>query len=148
MYRIELYKADYHEQVIDFLDKIYSELNWKFDLWGKHTTYADIEANFDGFWCMFDGDILIGTVALRNMGNSDCELKTLYLYKAYQGKKLGYKLLNTAIDHARKKHYSRMFLDSKSTSENALRLYLKNGFRHTERYNDNPHADIFMVLNL
>lgn len=148
MYKIELYQTDKQTQVHDFLHRVYSELNWKFDLQGKHSIYMDIENNFDKFWCLFDGDNLIGTVALRNMGSSDCELKTLYLYKAYHGKKLGYRLLDTAIDHARKNNYHRMFLDTTSTSENAVRLYRKNGFCDTERYNDNPNADIFMVLQL
>lgn len=70
------------------MNRVYAELNWKFDLQGKHKFYTDIEDNFDKFWGIFDGDALIGTVALRNMGNSDCELKALYMYKVYQGKKI------------------------------------------------------------
>lgn len=148
MYRIELYQAENQTQIYDFLNNVYSELNWRFDLQGKHKSYTNIEDNFDKFWCLFDDDTLIGTVALRNMGSSDYELKALYLYKAYQGRKLGYMLLHTAIDYARKNHYQRIFLDTVSTSENALRLYRRNGFCDTERYNDNPNADVFMVLQL
>ena len=148
MYRIELYQAEKQAEILDFLDRVYGELNWKFDLHGKHKVYINIEDNFERFWCLFDDDTLIGTVALRKMSDSDYELKTLYLYKAYHGKKLGYMLIKTAIDHARNNSYRRIYLDTVSTSESALRLYRRNGFCDTERYNDNPVADVFMVLEL
>lgn len=148
MYRIELYQADKQTQIYDFFEKCLPESNRKFNLQEQHKIYTDIETNFEKFWCMFDEDILIGTAALRNIGNSDCELKGLYLYKSYHGNKLGYNLINTVIDYARKNHYHRMFLDTISTSENALRLYEKIGFYYTERYNNNLNADIFMALQL
>ena len=148
MYRIELYQADKQTQVYDFFEKCLPESNRKFNLQEQHKIYIDIEKIFEKFWCLFDDDILIGTAALRNIGNSDCELKGLYLYKSYHGNKLGYSLINTVIDYARQNHYHRMFLDTISTSENALRLYEKVGFYNTERYNNNLNADIFMVLQL
>ncbi len=75
-----------------------------------------------------------------------CELKALYLLEKYHGKGLGRRLLNTAIRKARKDGYGKMYLDTLSSSRNAVRLYEKAGFERTEKYNDNDTADLFMVL--
>ncbi|WP_333860533.1 hypothetical protein [Clostridium sp.] len=37
-----------------------------------------------------------------------------------------------------------MYLDTLSSSERAIKLYQKNGFVKTVRYNDNMAADVFM----
>lgn len=37
-----------------------------------------------------------------------------------------------------------MYLDTLSSSEGAIRLYKKNGFVESARYNDNMVADVFM----
>lgn len=49
---------------------------------------------------------------------------------------------------ARTLGYKRVYLDTISTSKDALNLYRKAGFVETDRYNDNNHADAFMVMDL
>lgn len=39
-----------------------------------------------------------------------------------------------------------MYLDTLSTSKEAIRLYKKIGFVDTKRYNENKIADVFMEL--
>ena len=97
---------------------------------------------------MFDGERLIGTAAVKKLTSDSCELKSLYLLEKYHGKGLGRTLLQTAVTFARNADYQKMYLDSLSTSTNALALYRKMGFQDTARYNDNPHSDVFMVLDL
>lgn len=53
-----------------------------------------------------------------------------------------------AINMARTLGYKRVYLDTISTSKDALNLYRKAGFVETDRYNDNNHADAFMVMDL
>ena len=101
-----------------------------------------------GFWCLFDDDRVIGTVAVKKLGDKVCELKCMYLYREYQGQGLGRRLAETAMSFAREKGFEKMLLDTVSTYENALRLYEKLGFVPTERYNDNMKADVFMSREL
>ena len=134
--------------VQSFLAQCFPESGKTFELNGRHSFYKDIPGYFKFFICLFCNEKLIGTVAVKRLSDTDCELKSLYLYQSYQGHRLGYKLLTNAVSYAASHGYSRMFLDSMSTSTNALRLYRRFGFKDTKRYNNNQKADVFMVLDL
>lgn len=152
MYRIEEYKSQYGGRLIRFLEKCLPESGRTLELDGRHKMYQNAEEYFDNFWCLFDKEELIGTVAIRNLGGDHgtlcCELKSLYLLERYHKKGLGRLLLDTAISAARQKGYARMYLDTLSTGRRAVALYEKAGFVRTQRYNDNRIADVFMVLEL
>lgn len=110
--------------------------------------YYKIEEYFEYFWCLFDGENIIGTVALKKLNDEHCELKSLYLLEQYHKNGLGYQLLKTAILKAQGDGYKEMYLDTISSSKNAIYLYEKMGFIRIERYNSNSVANIFMVLKL
>lgn len=134
--------------LIDFLLKCLPESGRNLDLSGRHAFYQDIEKYFVAFWCMFDNDEIVGTVAVKELDKKKCELKSLYLLENYHGKGLGQSLLRKAVVFGEESGYEKMYLDSLSTSKRALALYRKAGFVTTEQYNQNKFADIFMVLNL
>ena len=136
------------QSVIDFLRKCLPQSGRELDIDGRHKIYRDIDRNFELFLCMREGEMMIGTVAVKRLDSMRCELKSLYLSGEYHGKGLGYRLLEQSIKYAREKGCSAMYLDSLSASVKALALYRKAGFLPTERYNDNPHADVFMVIKL
>jgi len=52
------------------------------------------------------------------------------------------------MEHAAELEFSRLRLDSIRDKAAALHLYKRFGFQEIERYNDNPHADIFMEYDL
>ena len=142
------YKEEYKQRVFDFTDRCFEELGKKFEPEGRHYFYNDIEKSFVSFYCLLDDEKLIGTVALKKIDDYTVELKALYLDKSYRGQHLGSRLINVAIDEARKLGYKSIVLDSMSKYKDALRLYEKYGFAHTERFNDNVYADVFMKLEL
>ena len=72
----------------------------------------------------------------------------MYVLKKYRGLGIGQMMLDKAIDFAKEAGYSRILLDSSKNLRAARRLYLKNGFVDTQRYNDNYRADIFMEKRL
>lgn len=148
MFSIKPYSKDFHPEVISFLTACFPESGKPFDYAGIHSFYRDIDAYFERFWCLFDDDVLIGTAAVKRLSSTDCELKTLYLYQRYHGRRLGLRLLDTAVSYAASAGYERMYLDTIAHSTRAVALYQKAGFLPTERYNDNPRADLFMVLDL
>lgn len=112
-----------------------------FGKWGTGKT-------FEKFWCLFDGEMIIGTVAVRRIGDKESELKALYLLEKYHGKGLGRLLLETALIYVAEKGYRTIFLDTISSSKKAVRLYKKVGFMTTDRYNNNENADVFMKLTI
>lgn len=93
---------------------------------------------------------IISTTGIRNLKQyaSTCELKRMYVVKEYRHLGIGQKLLDTAVDFAKRIGYSRILLDSSKYLEAARALYLKNGFVDIARYNDNYRANIFMEKSL
>lgn len=147
---IEAFDKKYEGSVIPFLKKCLPQSGRTLDLEERHSLYLDIEKNFAYFWCMFDRSTgknkLIGTIAVRDMGAGRCELKSVYLLEKYHGRGLGYMMLQTAVSKAREVGYSAMYLDTMSSSRKAIALYEKAGFIMTDRYNESPFTDVFMVM--
>lgn len=148
--KIDIVKYDdkYFAKLVEFLEKCLPESGRALDIDGRHSFYKDIENYFKGFWCMFHNEEIIGAVAVHQLSEKNCELKSLYLLEKYHGRGYGRKLLDTAIDFANNYGYEKMYLDSLSTSTRAVALYRKNGFIDTEKYNDSVRSDVFMVLDL
>lgn len=148
MFDLKPYTREMHSDVITFLTECFPESGKPFDYNGIHSFYRNIDTYFERFWCLYDDGVLIGTSAVKQLNSKDCELKTLYLYQRYHGRRLGLRLLDTAVNYAASAGYERMYLDTIARSTRAVALYKKAGFMPTERYNDNPRADLFMVLEL
>lgn len=148
MLMIKKFDKGYNDKLILFLQECFPQSGRKLELDGRHRMYSNIDAFFENFWCLFDENDIIGTVALKKLDEEKCELKSLYLLQKYQGKGLGFRLLKTAILKAQKKGYKEMYLDTLSTSKKAISLYKQIGFTITKRYNSNNIADVFMVLKL
>ena len=147
-WRLVEYKPEMQSALESFLERCLPESGRALDIEGRHAYYRDISGHFKGFWCMFSGGEMIGTVAVAELNDSDCELKSLYLFERFHGRGYGRELLGNAIENARKMGYRKMYLDSLSTSTRALKLYRRAGFTETERYNTNVHSDVFMLLEL
>ncbi|MBR6337502.1 MAG: GNAT family N-acetyltransferase [Ruminococcus sp.] len=142
------YQKEYEPLLLSFLESCLPESHRCLDINGRHSYYLNIAEHFAGFWCMFDGGNIIGTVAVSELESTSCELKSLYLSEKYQGMGYGKALLEYAIEQAKKWGYKKMFLDSLSTSSKAIALYRRYSFRECERYNSNVYSDVFMVLEL
>ena len=143
-----VYHKSYEPLLFEFLEKCLPESGRALDLNGRHSFYKDIDNCFETFWCMFAEENIVGAVAIKELSNKSCELKSLYLLEKYHGQGYGKKLLQVAIAWAKDAGYERMYLDSLSTSTKAIALYQKAGFVNTEKYNQNERSDVFMVLNL
>ena len=80
----------------------------------------------------------VGCFGVRALEASICELKRMYLKKAYRGLGLGGQLLVKAINVGRELGYEKMRLDTLPTMQTAIRLYQKTGFYEIEAYCFNP----------
>jgi putative acetyltransferase len=61
-------------------------------------------------------------------GNT-CELKKMYFLPEGRGKGLGEKLLVECLEEAKKLGYEYCYLETFNTMKNAMKLYIKNGFK-------------------
>ena len=96
-----------------------------------------------------DHDRAAGCAGLTRNDDRYCEIKRLYVRPAYRGQHISRLLLDQIIEDAKEIGYKYMRLDTFPYMHTAINLYEKYGFRHIEKYNDNPaHNAVFMQLNL
>ena len=92
----------------------------------------------------FVDDLPAGCVALRPLVHSDhlnaCEMKRLFVRKAFRGFGLGRLLVEEVLSRARLAGYSTVLLDTLTDMEAARALYQEAGFYEVAPYYHNPIA--------
>ena len=90
-----------------------------------------------------------GCVGMRRISPSICEMKRLYVRKAYRGRGVGRRLSAQIIARARERGYSAIRLDTIISMREANKLYSSLGFQKTRPYRFNPiDGAVFMELKL
>ncbi|WP_394924479.1 GNAT family N-acetyltransferase [uncultured Robinsoniella sp.] len=146
--RLQVYTPGMQKYLFEFLHKCMPESGRTFEPFGRHQAVTTVSDTFLAFWCLTDGDEVVGCCAVKTLAPDTCELKMMYLYNSYQGLGLGRKLLTHAIQYGKAQGYQKMLLDTTSESLSAISLYRKNGFYEIPRYNQNRYADVFMQKDL
>lgn len=95
-----------------------------------------------------DGETPVGVVAAINEGDLGWELAKMAVSPTHQGRGIGEMLGRAAVEYAWAKGAARMFLDTNSRLANAVRLYERLGFRHTDPPQSRPYArsDVYMEI--
>lgn len=92
---------------------------------------------------LVDGEVA-GCSALRPLDVSDyanaCEMKRLYVRRAFRGFGLGRQLAEATMDLARRGGYANVLLDTLDDMESARVLYADLGFEDIPPYYHNPIA--------
>ena len=89
-----------------------------------------------------EGEDVLGMIAYHKHSDTCCEMKRLYVKPSCRGMKLGEKLIEELIAHARQAGYKEMELDTIVPLQSAIHLYKKLGFTECEPYYHNPMPDV------
>ncbi|MDG3582339.1 GNAT family N-acetyltransferase [Galbibacter pacificus] len=95
-------------------------------------------------------NVIVGCFALMKIESGVFELTKMAVSPNYRGHKIGQKLLQFCISHAKEQTFKKVVLYSSTKLENAIYLYRKYGFKEVPLEKDNPYmrADIKMELDV
>lgn len=92
---------------------------------------------------------LAGCIALRQLDESRCEMKRLYVRPRFRKQHIGSILVRRVIAEARAIGYRHLLLDTFPFLDVAVRMYERLGFRYISKYNDSPmDSTLYMQLDL
>ena len=100
---------------------------------GTDADLDDIEQSYfarGGTFCVLedeDGSI-VGAYGLYPTQEQTCELRKMYLHRAYRGQGLGRHLLEEALANARRLGFTAVTLETASVLTEAIALYRRYGF--------------------
>ena len=93
-----------------------------------------------------EGEDVLGMIAYHRHSDTRCEMKRLYVKSSCRGMKLGEKLVEELMVHARQAGYKEMVLDTIVPLQSAIHLYKKLGFAECEPYYHNPMPDVLYFI--
>ena len=92
---------------------------------------------------------IIGVAGIRKFKNKDCELKRMFVKEEYRGSGIGRKILEYAIELAKKLKYDKLKLDTHESMKSAIKMYKGYGFKEIPQYRFNPVEEVrFFELKL
>ena len=82
------------------------------------------------FWLALDGSDVIGTIALKDIGNDQAALRKMFVAERQRGsdKGVALELLQTLLGHARMVGLKEIYLGTTAEFKAAHRFYEKHGF--------------------
>lgn len=87
----------------------------------------------DEFWIAVEEGAVVGTVAIKDYGAGRGYLKRMYVDKGYRGEGLAKKLLDTALEYARKAGFGEIFVGTVPEMAAANKFYSKSGFERISK---------------
>lgn len=92
------------------------------------TIPASYQTGNGNFWVALEDDVVIGTIALIDLGNQLTTLRKMFVSKEYRGTGLSNNLLDTLISWCKHKQVATIYLGTTSRFLAAHKFYEKNNF--------------------
>ncbi|MGA0600512.1 GNAT family N-acetyltransferase [Caulobacter sp. KR2-114] len=101
-----------------------------------------------GFWVARDGDQLVGTIGLKDIGGGNAALRKMFVLASHRGREHGVaaRLLAALLDHARAQGLIGVWLGTTDKFLAAHRFYEKHGFREVAKA-ELPPGFLFMPVD-
>jgi len=106
------------------------------------------QAGAGGFWVARDGDQLVGTIGLKDIGGGNAALRKMFVRASHRGRehRTAARLLEALLDHARRQGLVAVWLGTTDKFLAAHRFYEKSGFREIARA-ELPPGFLFMPVD-
>lgn len=136
---IHIYSANYQQPVIDLILDIQRNefgvpitLEQQPDLNSIPDFYQKGNGNF---WMALYSNMVVGTIALIDIGNKQLALRKMFVHKNFRGKehKTAQLLLGTSVEWGKQKECRQIFLGTLDIFKAAQKFYRKNGFEETPK---------------
>lgn len=132
-FKIRVFETRDTDQVIGVIDRVLKDIKVipESDKKIDDEDLYQIPVAYSGkgrFWVATEKEKVIGTVAIRDMGNNIAKLNRMFVLVDYHGSGVGQKLLDMAINFAKDQEYSEIILNTNLLMHRAHRFYEKNGF--------------------
>lgn len=124
-----------HQQDLALIDAYFDAAAFEAELAGLPGKYAPPRGGL--LLALVDGEPA-GCVALREIDDTRCEMKRMFVYPERQGQGVGRALAEAVIRDARAIGYRTMLLDTSIRQAEAQALYRRMGFRDIAPYYDLP----------
>ena len=132
------------QESLDEIIRRFDEQGDLLDVDNPQTHYFDRQGLF---LVALDQGRVIGTGAIRRLDGDAAELKRLWLLEAYQGRGIGYQLMQTLLRFAQTTGYRRIRLQTDRKQDRAIRFYKRIGFQPIKCDSEDPD-DICMEMVL
>jgi len=138
LFNIREYQASDQEQVLQLILNIQQQ---EYDIPITKADQPDllsIESFYQqgngNFWVACDGDQVVGTIALLDIGNAQVALRKMFVQAEYRGKvwNTATLLLQQVITWAQQQQITQIYLGTTVQFIAAHRFYEKNGFQEIE----------------
>lgn len=138
--------------ILDMIQVALGEYGLNIEPGGADQDVVDLERHYlkNGGWfqVVVDQGRIIGSVGVYKIDDERCELRKMYLYPEYQGKKIGKQLMENALEAAKELGFKWMLLQTNSKLAKALPLYEKYGFIRDETGEVCSRCDVAMIKEL
>ena len=127
MITIKPFKTVYQKEIDIMLMEISKEFETTIFSKNKST-----KANsFNKYWIAFNGEELIGTIAILKIENGCSILKNMFVKKEFRGKKfnVSHKLLLKVFNWCKSENITNIYLGTMEQFISAHKFYEKNGFQ-------------------
>ena len=141
------------ERILRLVEGILAEFGLRSDRASSESDLNDIEGTYfrtgGRFEVVEDRDgSLLGTYGVLPLDRHTCKLRKMYLVPRARGVGLGRRMLERAVAYARGVGCRTIILETVSSMEDAVRLYMRAGFRPLAREAQSPRCDRVYSLDL
>lgn len=140
-FEIKEYSEKYASQIRDLIGKTLADISVidRNSLPIDDKDLREIEETYSGrgrFWVALNNGQVVGTVAIRDLGNQTAKLNRMFVLVEYHGSGIGQELLEHAVEFAKKQGFTKIVLNTHELMHRAHKFYEKNKFIKISKYGD------------